>query len=450
MPTPATAPPSVMVFNCGTTAGMTPRARHSRTRSSYVIMPSASTEPPAGSTARTWLKARTSSRRRGAASRSRNRFDVSFASPTGPAAAAPDALSRAARASFFSECCERGLLVKFVEVAARERVARHRDVALREHHLEEMRAAARRAEHLGAAVEVHAPDAPEALVEALRVEPADLVPVAVEALGPHIQGERVVAPQVLDVQHFQPGPLHLDDHIGEARDPAAGKYVLADEVISLEMPDMADEMDEAEAAGLERAGVRADQVHQTVAAGVLEAADRNHLVVLAVHRAEIRFQCHGVLQPPLRDLAARVLDLRAGGVVAGDFHAEALFGIEQETAEAAADVDHIVAGLEQHLLADVIELVALRFLERARALLPVRAGVEHQRIVEPVAIELGPERVMELGVVLGAHPARVRMQELVPAVRKPYQQRRLLGARCHARGQRAREAPFEVDLAIEI
>src|SRR5436190_3007721 len=155
-------------------------------------MPSASTEPPAASTASTWLNARTSSRRRGAVLRSRNRFEVSFASPTGPAAPPSGALSRAARASFFSECCVRGLLVKFVEVLARQRVARHRDVALGEHHLEQVRAARRRAEHLGAAVEIYAPDAAEALVEPLRVQGADLVPVAIEALAPDIQRERVV------------------------------------------------------------------------------------------------------------------------------------------------------------------------------------------------------------------------------------------------------------------
>src|SRR5438309_1971256 len=140
-------------------------------------MPSASTQPAAASTASTWLNARTSSRRRGAASRSRNRFEVSLARPTGPAAPAAAALSRAARASFFSECCVRGLLVKFVEMAARQRIALHRDVALGEHHLEEVRAAGARAEHLGAAVQVYAPDAAEALVEALRVQGADLVPV---------------------------------------------------------------------------------------------------------------------------------------------------------------------------------------------------------------------------------------------------------------------------------
>src|SRR4029079_2974555 len=133
------------------------------------------------------------------------------------------------------------------------------------------------AEHLGAAVEVDAPDAPEALVEALGVEGADLLPVAVEALAPCIERERVMAAQVLDVEHLEPRLLHLDDHVREARDPAAGEDVLADEVVGVEVADVADEVDQAEAARLERARVRADQVGERVAPGVLEAADGDHL-----------------------------------------------------------------------------------------------------------------------------------------------------------------------------
>src|SRR5689334_18035737 len=139
-------------------------------------MPSASTAPL--ETPSTSLKARTSRRRRGAASRSRNRFEVSFASPIGPAAA----LSCAARASFFCECALSGLLFKLVEEVARHGVARPGDVALGEDNLEEVRAALGRAEHLGAAIEVDAPDAPEALVEAARVEGANRVPMLVETL----------------------------------------------------------------------------------------------------------------------------------------------------------------------------------------------------------------------------------------------------------------------------
>src|SRR3954469_8420669 len=192
-------------------------------------MPSLSTHPPCASAAmaRTSLKWRTSRRRRGAAARSRKRFDVSFRRLTVPS----PALSCAARASLFLLC--RLLAFALVEEAPRHGVAGHAHVALGEHDLEEVRAPRGRAEHLGTAVEVHAPDAAEALVEALGVDGADTVPVAVEALGPGVEGQRVVAPQVLHVHYLEPRVLHLHDHVGEARDPAAGEHVLADEVVGL-------------------------------------------------------------------------------------------------------------------------------------------------------------------------------------------------------------------------
>src|SRR5258706_3778019 len=389
-------------------------------------MPSASTE--FSFTERTSLKARTSSRRRSPLARSRNRFEVSLASATGPVAA----LSCAARASFFFACCCR----LFVEELPAHRIARHRHVALGADDLEEMRAPDARAEHLGAAVQIRSPDAPEALVEARRVEAADLLPVLVEALAPGVERQRVVAAQVLDVDHLEPGLLHFQDHVGEARDPAAGEDVLADEVVGLEVADVADEMDQAEAAGLQRARVRADEIGEAVPPGVLEAADRHHLVELAVDAAEAAFDGERVLQALEFDLAARRLALRAGGVVAGHLDAPAFLRVLQEAAEAAADVDHVVAGLEQHLLRHVLELVALRLLERARAVLPVGAGIEHQRIVEPEAVELRSERVVELGVVLGAHPARVGMQELVQAVYAAPQSVLYVGVPFHAHLER--------------
>src|SRR5258706_4476494 len=406
-------------------------------------MPSLSTQPAAASTASTSLKPRTSSRRCAAPARSRNRFDVSLARPTGRALS----VSRSARASLFRECC---CGFWFVEEAPAQRIARHRHIALREYDLEEMRARARRAEHLGAAVQVHAPDAAEALVELARIEGVDLLPVAVEALGPRVERQRVMAAQVLDVDDLEAGFLHFHGDVGEARDPAAGEDVLADEVLGVEVADMADEMDHAETAGLERAGVRADQIHQAVAAGVFEAADGDHLVVLPVHAAEVALHRAGVLQPPELDLLARVLDLRARRVVARDLHPEMVLGKEQEPAEAAADVHHVVAGLEQHLLADVLELVALRLFEGARTFFPVRAGVEHQRIVEPEAVELGPERVVEFGVLLRAHPARVGVQELVHVVRYRDQELRRVGARRHAGGEGTRQAALEIDLAGKV
>src|SRR5574341_1247543 len=242
----------------------------------------------------TWLKPRTSSRRRCAGSRSRKRFDVSLASATGPApvlsdrtresrlaacAASASAMPETARRRF-GDGRLRGLHRLLVEELAAHRVARHRHVPLREHDLEEVRATGRRAEHLGAAIQIHAPDAPEALVEALRVERADPVPAPVEALGPNIQRERVVPAQVLDVEDLEAAVLHLDDDVGEARDPAAGEHVLADEEVGVVAPDVADEVDEADAAFLQVARVRADQLGERAAAGVLQAADRGNLVEL--------------------------------------------------------------------------------------------------------------------------------------------------------------------------
>src|SRR2546427_4571759 len=275
MPTPATAPPRVMVFNCGPTAGITPCARHSATRASYVTMPSASTWPSL--IRRTSLKWRTSSRRGAAPARSRNRFEVSFASPTGPL----PSLSRAAKASFFVVCR------LFVEESPAHRIAGLRDVALGKHDLEQVRVPLGRAEHLGAAVQVDAPDPAEALVEALRIERADPLPVAVEALAPRVERERVVSAQVLDVQHFEASALHLDDGVGEARDPAARENVFADEKLGLEMPDVADKMQHAETAGLEKPRMRLHHLGELVAPGMLERADRHQLVVLAPCVAKI-------------------------------------------------------------------------------------------------------------------------------------------------------------------
>src|SRR2546428_10349827 len=172
-------------------------------------MPSASTWPSL--IRRTSLKWRTSSRRRAAPARSRNRFEVSFASPTGP----PPSLSRAAKASFFVVCR------LFVEESPAHRIAGLRDVALGEHDLEQVRVPLGRAEHLGAAVQVDAPDPAEALVEALRIELADALPVAVEALAPRVERERVVAGQGREVQPLWAGALHAGQGVGEARGAGA-------------------------------------------------------------------------------------------------------------------------------------------------------------------------------------------------------------------------------------
>src|SRR6185369_3476478 len=275
-------------------------------------------------------------------------------------------------------------LLGLVEEAAAHRIVAARDVALREHDLEEVRAARRRAEHLGTAIEVHAPHAPEMLVEALRVDRLDARPVAIEPFRPGVERERVVAAEVLDVHDLEPRVLHLGDDLRETGDPATREDVLANVELRVALPDVADEMQHAEAAALEERGMRAHHLRDLVAAGVLERADRDDLVVLAMHLAEIRLDhVERAFEPAARDLAAQPLDLLGGGVEAGDLRAVELLGMEHEAAKAAADVDHGLARGEAHLAAHVLDLVALRLLDGARALAPISARVHHELAVEP-------------------------------------------------------------------
>src|SRR5437773_8729908 len=140
---------------------MTPRARVASTRSAYVVMPSADTRERAASTSTTWLKPERSTRGRACRSRSRNRFDVLFASPIPPGP--PAASSARSRASLLS------WLFTGVEEGAAHRIVLA-DVALAHHDLEEVRLAVGVAEHLGARPQVGAPDPSEPLVELAGVE----------------------------------------------------------------------------------------------------------------------------------------------------------------------------------------------------------------------------------------------------------------------------------------
>src|SRR5207302_1835745 len=181
-------------------------------------MPSADTRERAASTSTTWLKPERSTRGRACRSRSRNRFDVLFASPIPPGP--PAASSARSRASLLS------WLFTGVEEGAAHRIVLA-DVALAHHDLEEVRLAAGRAEHLGARPEVSPPDSAESLVELPGIELVHPLPVAVEALRPVVERQGVVAPQVLNIHDLQSAALAPVNRLCEAGDPAAGEDVLA-------------------------------------------------------------------------------------------------------------------------------------------------------------------------------------------------------------------------------
>src|SRR5437879_2565631 len=322
-------------------------------------MPSAETRARGASTSTTSSKPERSTRGRACRSRSRNRLDVLFARPIPPRP--PAASSARSRASLLS------WLFTGVEEGAAHRIV-VADVAFAHYDLEEVRLAMGGAEHLGARPEVGPPDSAEPLVEFPRIEPVHPLPITVEALRPVVERQRVVAAQVLDVDHLQPAALAPVDRLGEARDPAAGEAVLAYPELGVAHADVADEVDHPEPARLEILGVRADHLGKLVAPRVLERPDREQLVELARHLAEVALEHLDLaFEAAALDLGARFPDLLGSGVDAGAERAVLLPGVEEQVAPAAADVGEGVAPLEQDLAAHVVHLGDLRFLERLRS-----------------------------------------------------------------------------------
>src|SRR5262249_18285200 len=231
------------------------------------------------------------------------------------------------------------------------------DVALAYHDLEQVRLGQGRAEHLGAGPEIGAPDAPELLVELAGIEPVHPLPVPVEAPRPVVECERVVAPQVLDVDDLEAAALAPHDRLGEAGDPAAREDVLADPELRVFHPDVPDEVDHAQSAGLEVVGVGLDHLAELVAPRVLQRSDRQQLVELARHLAEVALEHLDLaLEAAALDLGARLLDLLGGGVDSGAARAVPVPRVEQQVAPAAADIGEGIALLEQNLAADRVHL----------------------------------------------------------------------------------------------
>src|SRR6266571_1513548 len=406
-------------------------------------MPSAETRERAGSTSTTSSKRERSTRGRACRSRSRNRLDVLFARPIPPGPAA--ASSARSRASLLS-CLFTG-----VEEGAAHRIVLA-DVALAHHDLEEVRLAVGGAEHLGARPEVSPPDSAEPLVELPGIELVHPLPIAVEAPRPVVEGERVVAPQVFDVHDLQPAALAPVDRLGEAGDPAAGEDVLAYPELGVAHADVADEVDHSEPARLEILGVGANHLRKLVASRVLERPDREQLVELARHFAEVALEHLDLaLEAAALDLGARFLDLFGGGVDAGAERAVLVPGVEEQVAPAAADVGEGVASLEQDLAAYVIHLGDLRFLERFGSVGEPGAGVGHAHFVEPFPVEVLSRPVVKARVRLRLRNRRVAVPEFVPPVAHLDEESRLaVETGVHARAEGVREAALDIDIAVEV
>src|SRR5258707_5252459 len=379
-------------------------------------MPSAETRARAASTSTTSLKRERSTRGRACRSRSGKRFDVLFARPAPPGPPASSARSRASLLSWLFTGVEEGAAHRIVVA----------DVAFADYDLEEVRLAMGGAEHLGARPEVGPPDSAEPLVEFPGIELVHPLPIAVEAPRPVVERQRVVAPQVLDVHDLQPAALAPVDRCGEAGNPAAGEDVLADPELGVSNADVADEVDHPQPPRLEILGVGADHLRKLVAPRVLERPDREQLVELARHLAEVALQHLDLaFEAAALDLGARFLDLFGGGVDAGAERAVLLPGVEEQVAPAAADIGEGVAPLEQDLAAHVVHLGDLRFLERLRSVGEPGAGVGHAHFVEPFPVEVLSRPVVKAGVCLRLRDRCIAVAELVPPVAHLDEERRL-------------------------
>src|SRR6266853_287783 len=405
-------------------------------------MPSAETRARAASTSTTSLKRERSTRGRACLSRSRHRFDVLFARPIPLGPPASSARSRASLLSWLFTGVEEGAAHRIVVA----------DVAFAHYDLEEVRLAMGGAEHLGARPEVSPPDSAESLVELPGIELVHPLPIAVEALRPGVERQRVVAPQVLEVHDLQSAALAPVDRLGETGDPAAGEDVLADPELGVAHADMADEVDHPEPARLEILGVGADHLRKLVAPRVLERPDRQQLVELARHLAEVALEHLDLaFEAAALDLGARFLDLFGGRVDSGAERAVPLPGVEEQVAPAAADVGEGVAPLEQDLAAHVVHLGDLRFLERLRSVGEPGAGVGHAHFVEPFPVDVLSRPVAKARVRLRPRNRCVAVSEFVPPVAHPDEESRaVVEAGVHARAEGVREAALDVDIAVEV
>src|SRR5712692_1836952 len=406
-------------------------------------MPSAETRARAASTSTTSLKPERSTRGRAFRSRSRNKLDVLFARPMPPRPpAASSARSRASLLSWLFTGVEEGAAYRIVVA----------DVAFAHYDLEEVRLAVGRAEHLSARPEVSPPDSAESLVELPGIELVHPLPIAVEALRPVVERQRVIAPQVLDVHDLQSAALAPVDRLGEAGNPAAGEDVLAYPELGVAHADVADEVDHPEPARLEIPGVGANHLRKLVAPRVLEGADRQQFVELARHLAEVALEhLHLAFEAAALDLLARLAHLLGGGVDSRAARAVFLPGVEEQVAPAAADVGEGVPRLEQHLPADVVHLVRLRFLQRLGTVHEPGAGVRHADLVEPLPVKALARTVMEPRVLLGLRDRGVAVKELVPPVAHPDEEgRAVVESGIQGGAESEREATFNVDIPVEI
>ena len=159
---------------------------------------------------------------------------------------------------------------------------------------------------------------------------------------------------------------------------------------------------------------------------MLEHADRDDAVVAARLLAIVeQLEAHAVGHAAFQGAAARDGVLFLGEGDARHVDAELLGEEQAHAAPARADVQDLLAGLQQHLGGDVLLLVELGLLQRLLAGLEVGAGILPVTVEEEI-VELAVEVVVMGDVALGPPDRIVLLEEAQPALQgiRPLHRRR--------------------------
>lgn len=236
--------------------------------------------------------------------------------------------------------------------------------------------------------EVELPHAAEAFV----VDRLDLVAVGHEALAPRLQRLGIVQPQDFDVGDREAGALDMRHHLRQRRDVAAGEDVLADEGVGGgRRRGAADGVQQHHPVRLQQRGAFVEEGAVLGDADMLEHADRDDAVEPLRQVAVVAQLDMDVVVQPLRARSlGRHLMLLGGKGDAEHIGLERPGDVDRQPAPAAADVQHVMPGLDAQLCRDVPFLDQLRLFERHVGALEIGAGILHV-LVEEQFVEV-PDR----------------------------------------------------------
>ena len=217
----------------------------------------------------------------------------------------------------------------------------------------------------------------------------------------------------------RPASFHRHDHVGEARDPAAGEDVLADEELGVAPSDVADEVQHAEAARLQEVGMRADRPRRAGRARRARARRSTRPCRTARTRRASR----------RRRRASRRRQASLASISPATPSTCSVVVLTPVTRAPSVSAARNMKPPKPQPMSTTRSPGASRSLRQTWSILfacacssvrvpscPVRAGVHHQRIVEPEPVEIGAEPVVRARVLLRLLACRVRAMQLVPAV----------------------------------